>query len=206
MTDLPPGDWSALLVGHQWPGSATLAVLSAAADARGAVMRTHDMHADALRSVRAEHLDIQDGIAAETARELFRAGERRSRAVAAKNMTKHDSYRTGHQAVIHLRAELEEIAGRGNAAIERVIGSRESTAAKVAAITAIVADAQEQANMRAASRCAEVCAAIHEVLGAEPAAKSARDFARQHGMELPVGHGSPRTEQVASDVERMMSR
>ena len=105
-----------------------------------------------------------------------------------------------------LRAELEEIAGRGNAAIERVIGSRESTAAKVAAITAIVADAQEQANMRAASRCAEVCAAIHEVLGAEPAAKSARDFARQHGMELPVGHGSPRTEQVASDVERMMSR
>lgn len=89
MTDLPPGDWSALLVGHQWPGSATLTVLSAAADARSEVMRTREMHADALRSVRAEHLDIQDGIAAEAARELFRAGERRSRAVAAKNMTKH---------------------------------------------------------------------------------------------------------------------
>ena len=206
MTDLPPGDWSALLVGHQWPGSATLTVLSAAADARSEVMRTREMHADALRSVRAEHLDIQDGIAAEAARELFRAGERRSRAVAAKNMTKHSSYRTGHQAVSQLRADLEEITERGHAAIERVIGSRDSTAAKIAAITAIVVDAQQQANIRAASRCAEVCAAIHEVLAAEPAGQNARDFARHHGMELPAGYGSPSTEQVASDVERMMSR
>ena len=206
MTDLPPGDWSALLVGHQWPGSATLAVLSAAADARSAVMRAHDMHADNLRSVRAEHLDIQEGITAESARELFRAGERRSRAVAAKNMTKHSSYRTGHQAVSQLRADLEDIAEQGNAAIERVIGSRESSAATLAAITAIVVDAQEQANMRAASRCAEVCAAIREVLDAETAGQNTWDFARRHGMDLPAGYGSPSAEQVASDVERIMSR
>lgn len=206
MTDLPPGDWSALLVGHQWPGSTTLAVLSAAAATRSAVMATHDMHADALRSVRAENLDVQDGIAADAARELFRTGEQNSRAVAAKNRTKHSSYQIGHQAVSQLRSDLELIAEQGNAAIRRVIGSRDPAAAKQTAITAIVVDAQQQANMRAASRCAEVYAAIRDVLDAEPAGQCPRDFARRHGVELPAGYGSPVTGQVAAEVRRMVER
>lgn len=194
-----------MLVGHQWPGPAALSLLAAAADNRATVHSAHESHADELQSVRVQNLAAQEGLAAEAARGLFRDGEDRSRAIAAKNLGKHTSYRTAHQAVRQLRADLETIATEGNAAIRRVLQSGGPAAAQVAAVVAIVIDAQQQGNARAAGRCAEVIGAIHHVLGAEAAGLSAQQFAALHGIELAAAFGSPIVERVHTEVIRVLS-
>lgn len=206
MTDVPAGDWSALLVGHQWPGSATLGLLAAAAEQRTAANNDHENYADLLRAIRAQNLDIQEGAAAETARAIFHSGEQTARAIAAKNSGKAASYRAGHQAVSQLRAELQQIAEQGNAAIREVMQSGQPDAGRRAAIVAIVIDAQQRANARAAIRCADLFPAVHQVLGAEPAGHTAGDFAHLHGLALPTAFGSPNTEHVDAAVNRMMSQ
>lgn len=182
--DLPPGQWSALLVGHQWPGQATMALLAAAADSRAAVHREHDGYADMLRAVRDEHLGMQEGATADTARELFRRGEQTSRDIAVRNTAKKLAYQAARQACGGLREDLESIAAEGHAAIDRVIESGGSAAGQRTAIAAIVAEAQRRSDAAAAGRCADVIGLINDVLGAEPAGESAQAFASRHGADL----------------------
>jgi hypothetical protein len=205
MMDLPPGEWSALLVGHQWPAEATLAALAAAADRRAEVHTTHDGYADALRAIRTEHLGIQEGVAAEAARGMFRSGEETARTIASKNLGKRASYIAAQRAVSELRSDLEAIAEHGNAAIRQVIESADPPAAQVCAIVEIVADAQRQSNARAGGRCADVLAAAQDVLRAEPAGRSVHHFALSNGVELPDAFGSPVSERVHAEVVAMMS-
>lgn len=205
MTDLPPGEWSPLLVGHQWPTAATLAALTAAADCRAGVHSTQDSYADTLRAVRAEHLGILEGATADATRTLFRTGEETARTIAAKNLAKRSSYLAAHRAVSELRSDLEAIAEHGNAAIQRVMASAEPAAARVSAIAEIVADAQQQSNARAAGRCADVLAAAQDILSAEPAGYPVRQFAPLHGIDLPGAFGSPIGERVHADVVARMS-
>ncbi len=205
MTDLPPGEWSPLLVGHQWPTAATLPALAAAASSRTAAHTSHDSYADTLLAIRTEHLGIQEGEAADAARGVFRSGEETARTIAAKNLGKRASYIAAQRAVSELRSELQTIAEAGNAAIRQVIDSTEEPAAQVSAIVEIVADAQQQSNARAASRCADVLAAAQHVLSAEPAVHSVRHFALANGVDLPDAFGSPVSERVHAEVAAMMS-
>ncbi|MCE9516690.1 MAG: hypothetical protein K8R24_12305 [Mycobacterium sp.] len=205
MTDLPPGEWSPLLVGHQWPTGATLSALAAAADRRAAAHTRHDSYADALQAIRTEHLGIQEGVAAEAARGLFRTGEEAARSIAAKNLGKRASYIAAQRAVSELRFDLQTIAEHGNAAIRKVLDSAAEPAAQVSAIVEIVADAQQQSNARAASRCADVLTAAQDVLSAEPAGHSVRYFALANGVGLPDAFGSPVSERIHAEVSAMMS-
>jgi hypothetical protein len=204
-TDLPPGEWSPLLVGHQWPVGATVSALAAAADRRAAVHTSHDSYADTLHAIRTEHLGIQEGAAAEAARGIFRAGEETARSIAAKNLEKRASYIAAQRAVSDLRSDLETIAEHGNAAIRQVLDSADEPATQVSAIVEIVAEAQQQSNARAADRCADVLAAAQHVLSAEPAGHSVRHFALANGVELPDAFGSPVSERVHADVIEMIS-
>lgn len=204
MTDFPPGDWSPLLVGHQWPDTATLSLLAAAADSRGAVCSGQETYAEELRAVRMRNLGTQEGLAADAAREMFRTGEQLSRAIAARNLAKQQAYRSADEAVRQLRADLEDIAAQGNTAIELVLQSSQGTAAKVNAIVAIVTGAHEQCNACAADRCADVVAAIHRILDADSAGQSAQQLASLHGIALPV-FGSVALQGIHADVARMVS-
>ena len=205
MTDLPPGEWSPLLVGHQWPTGATLSALAAVAGSRAAAHTSHDSYADALQTIRTEHLGIQEGVAAEAARTIFRTGEETARTIAAKNLGKRASYIAAQRAVSELRSELQTIAEAGNAAIRKVLDSAEEPAAQVSAIVEIVADAQQQSNARAAGRCADVLAAAQHVLSAEPAGHSVRHFALANGVDVPDAFGSPVSERVHADVIERIS-
>ncbi len=205
MTDLPPGEWSPLLVGHQWPTGATLSTLAAVAGSRAAAHTSHDSYADALQTIRTEHLGIQEGVAAEAARGIFRTGEETARTIAAKNLGKRASYIAAQRAVSELRSELQTIAEAGNAAIQKVLDSAGEPAAQVSAIVEIVADARQQSNARAAGRCADVLAAAQHVLSAEPAGHSVRHFALAKGVDVPDAFGSPVSERVHADVIEMVS-
>ena len=205
MPDLPGGDWSQLLVGHQWPGSATLSTLGAAATDRAAVGSAYDGYADLLRSIHTGSLAAQEGLAAESARQSFRLGETRARDIAARNLAKQMSYASAQQWVHDLRSDLASIAAAGDAAIRRILDSSDPTPQKISAITQTITEARQHANIRAAACCANVCDAIQTVLTAAGTGTSARALARSHGVDLDRAFLSPNTEFVHAEVSAMVT-
>jgi len=205
MPDLPGGDWSQLLVGHQWPGSATLSTLGAAATDRAAVGSAYDGYADLLRSIHTGSLAAQEGLAAESARQSFRLGETQARDIAARNLAKQMSYASAQQWVHDLRSDLASIAAAGDAAIRRILDSSDPTPQKISAITQTITEARQHANIRAAACCANVCDAIQTVLTAAGAGTSARALARSHGVDLDRAFLSPNTEFVHAEVSAMVT-
>ncbi len=205
MPDLPSGEWSQLLIGHQWPGSMSLAILSAAAADRAALGSAYDDYAEILRSVRTGILAAQEGLAADSARQSFGLGESGARDIAARNLAKHTSYTSAHQWITELRTELAAIAANGNSAIRRILDSGDPGPEKTIAIVQTVTDAHQQANIKAATCSANLCDAIQSVLTTGRTEMSARQFARSHGVTLERAFGSPNLEFIHADVSAMMT-
>ena len=205
MADLPPGQWSSLLVGHQWPGSEALAILRAAAASRAGLGSDYDGYADVLRAIRTHVLDSQLGVTAESARQSFQSGETLARDVAARNLAKHQSYESAHQWITELRTDLATIADDGNTEIRRILDSTATAAEKIGALAQTVTEAQVRANTRAASCSANLCDAIHTVLitGDEPV--SAREFLRTNGIDLQRAFGSPNPEFIHTQVSAIIA-
>ena len=203
--DMPAGEWSALLVGHQWPGSAALVTLTAAAASRAATGGAHEGYADLLRANRTQILAAQAGLAADAARDSFQSGESRAREIAARAAAKRDSYEYAHRCAAQLRADLEAIAANGNAAIRAIQDSDQPVAAKVSAIVQTVTDAQQQANAKAAAHSANLFDAIQQVLTARDAGVSARQFALAGGVDLDRAFSAPAHDTISSQVSTMMS-
>ena len=88
MSDLPPGDWSPLLVGHQWPNLLSLNMTGIAATNRDSMARAWASYAEALRSARTGPLVMQEGSAADAAQQMFLEGEQHCRGVADRSVIK----------------------------------------------------------------------------------------------------------------------
>ena len=205
MADLPRGQWSSLLVGHQWPGSEALAILRAAAASRAGLGSDYDGYADMLRAIRTHVLDSQLGITAESARQSFQSGETLARDVAARNLAKHQSYESAHQWITELRTDLATIADDGNSEIRRILDSTATAAEKIGALVQTVTEAQVRANTRAASCSANLCDAIHTVLITGDAPVSAREFLRTNGIDLQRAFGSPNPEFIHTQVSAIVA-
>ena len=205
MADLPRGQWSSLLVGHQWPGSEALAILRAAAASRAGLGSDYDGYADVLRAIRTHVLDSQLGVTAESARQSFQSGETLARDVAARNLAKHQSYESAHQWITELRTDLATIADDGNSEIRRILDSTATAAEKIGALVQTVTEAQVRANTRAASCSANLCDAIHTVLITGDAPVSAREFLRTNGIDLQRAFGSPNPEFIHTQVSAIIA-
>ena len=205
MADLPSGQWSSLLVGHQWPGSGALAILRAAAASRAGLGSDYDGYADVLRAIRTQVLDSQLGVTAESARQSFQSGETLARDIAARNLAKHQSYQSAHQWIAELRTDLETIAENGNTEIRRILDSTATAAEKISALTQAVTEAQVQANTRAASCSANLCEAIQTVLTAGDGSVSARELVRTNGLDLQRAFGSPNPEFIHTQVSAIVA-
>ena len=201
VSDLPGGQWSSLLVGHQWPGSESLAALSTSADNRAATASSHHGYAETLRSIRYGVLAEQQGITAEAARHAFRTGEDTARVIAENNEAKRDSYRWAHRHVAELRSALRDIADSGNSEIRRTLDSRAPLAEKISAIVSTITNAQTQANTKAAECSANLLGVIDTALGTGPSGLSAREFSSGNGVDLLSAFRSPSPETLHSRVE-----
>lgn len=181
MSDLPGDQWAPLLVGHQWPGSSALAVLSAAAASRQAVGTSFHSYADALGSVAQTVLADQEGAAAENIRAAFRGGEEHARAVAERNAAKKEALDCAHRRASELRSALTEIADQGSRQIRSIIAGEDPTPAKISRIVEVVLAAQTDADARAAMCAQEIYGSIQGVLDTCGPTISAREFAHAHG-------------------------
>lgn len=182
MSELPGGQWGPVLVGHQWPGSSTLAVLSAAAASRRAVGTSFQSYADVLRSVSQTVLGDQEGAAAENIRACFRGGEEHARAVAERNTAKMEALDRAHRRAVELRSALTEIAEQGSRQIRSIIAAEAPAQIKIDRIVEVVLAAQTDADSRAALCLQEVYGSIQAVLDSCGPSISAREFAHAHGV------------------------
>ncbi|MGV0991328.1 MAG: hypothetical protein ACOYBX_09780 [Mycobacterium sp.] len=206
MSDLPGDPWAALLVGHQWPGSSALAILSTAATSRHSVGISFHGYADALRSVSDTVLSDQEGDTADGIRASFRHGEGHARGIAERNSAKKAALDRAHRCASELRSALAEIADRGGEQIRVILNGKEPAAAKVAGIAAVARAAQSEADARAALCMQDVYGSIQTVLDTCGHDCSARQFAHTHGVGPALLHSAPHPDVLHQRVQEMLEK
>jgi len=206
MSDLPPGEWSLLLVGHQWPTISAVEILTGAATTRKTAAAALDNYADTLQSVRTGPLSNQEGATAEDIRQLFGTGENHARETSSKNFAKSDVYKSAGESVASLREDLSTIAARGNAAIQAIQTSNKPAPTKIGEIVDAVVQAQTEASVKAADHSANLFTAIADVLNRQDIPLSAREFAKANGVDLAQAFGSPSEETVRQQVTALYNK
>ncbi|WP_211283201.1 hypothetical protein, partial [Mycobacterium asiaticum] len=183
MTDFPPGEWSFLLIGDNWPTEQELLVLEQGKTRRHASKTGFYHFADELASVRTSELAEQRGLTVEDLREAFQRGATQARGAAEKNGIKETAYGTAIDSVKSLRQALTEIAQEGNREINRIQASPTPGPAKIAQVVELVQKCRTEANAVAAKYGANILDAIQRILDADGAEVSARSFAQAAGAD-----------------------
>lgn len=183
MTGFPSGEWTPLLVGHQWPSDLAVAALSGGQSNREIIEMGFDQFGDVLRDAQIGPLVDQQGCTADDIRTTFRRGEEQARQVAEKNGVKKNAYATARESMLSLRQDLSNLADEGNQAIKAIQNSKEPLEAKVAQVVSVIKQHRALANVAAAKYGGNVLDAIQSILDAEGAGQSARAFAQAHGID-----------------------
>lgn len=202
---MPNGSWTTLLIGAHWPDSSTLETLAAGSRNRHAVGTAFDSYAEALRLTSRGALGCQEGTTAQDARDAFAAGELHARTVAEKNFTRKTALERAHAVATEFRSQLAEIAERGNSGIQAILDSKQDRHHQVARIAKLVAQAQTEANIRAAACSQEMLGSIQSVLDHSRGGRSARDFAAAQGIDLHKPYRATHPETVRRQVEGVLS-
>nr|BBX76468.1 hypothetical protein MFLOJ_02550 [Mycobacterium florentinum] len=204
---LPPGEWSAAIVGDQWVDDDDLMALSHGKLNRGSIKAGFTNFGDMLRSAQTGPLADQRGITADDLRDAFRQGEQQARTVAEKNGIKQGAYGTAYDSMASLRQDLANLAAEGNQRIEEIQHSKEPVEAKVPQIIAAIHQYRAMASITAAKYSGNVLDAMQRVLDAEGIGMSARQFAQSHGADVgnmfrPPDHDAALPDKVRDAVTR----
>jgi hypothetical protein len=180
----PPGEWSLLIVGHQWPSEMTISGLNAWIENRGQIASAHHNIADLLNAAKTGPLAVQEGKTADALVQLFDDGEQLAREIARKNGVKKDSYAAALGSVHGLRDKLSGIADRYNQEIKTILQSSEPAAVKVPQILAAIGRGQQEANLAAANCGGDIGDAGQRILDQEDTGQSFRQFAKANGIDM----------------------
>src|SRR5262245_27613005 len=127
----PPGEWSPLLIGYQWPDDQDIMALSHGKANRGTIKSGYSHFADMLRNAQTGPLAGQQGYTADDLRDAYRHGEEHARRVAEKNGAKESAYGTAYDSMLSLQQDLSSLAEDGNKQIKEIQDSKEPTEVKV---------------------------------------------------------------------------
>lgn len=184
MSDLPPGQWSPLLVGLCWPGADSVMSAINAARNRSSVQSFFEDFARQLFGIRTGPLAPMEGVTADAVRDLFEKGEKHATAVSDKNGTKQKAFSDAADALNGLRSALSQIAAEGNSKIDSINGSKKPIAQKVVEIVDVISERQAEAANKSAQFGGAITKSIGEVLSAEGDPRSAQQFAMDSGFDL----------------------
>ncbi|GLB83822.1 hypothetical protein SRL2020226_40380 [Mycobacterium kiyosense] len=115
MTEFPPGRWSYLIIGDQWPTDQDLTALNIGRNNREALESSFTHFVTLLRAAQTGPLSNQRGLTAEDLRNAFRHGEKAVQRVAEKNTIKASAYRMAYDSVLSLQHDLTTIATEARA-------------------------------------------------------------------------------------------
>lgn len=182
LADLPPGVWTRLLIGDQWPSSRSLAVLSASRDARLRLSSQFERYGEHLRTISMISISSQAGVTAEEAQAAFQHGVVKAYEVAEDNTIKHDSYRTAIQSATEFRTTLADLAATGNRQIDQINISQMPIPEKVDKITQVISEIRSHAALEAAKHAGQIYSAIQAILTSRGLDNSATIFAADNGF------------------------
>lgn len=148
--DLPPGKWSAWLVGAWWPARPDAQAAGVSYWRNAGVLKSNE--ANDLRDERSR-LAVNQGRTADDLMDRYWRGEQRLSAIVHQCDAKSRQSELVADAVSNLRDRLTEIARSGNDEIDQILSGKGSTGAKVAAVNAVIAEKNGSAPMREQLHC-----------------------------------------------------
>ncbi|ACC41501.1 conserved hypothetical protein [Mycobacterium marinum M] len=178
--DLPPGRWSAWLVGPWWPappGSPAAGVSYWRQAGEIKQNEARDLQIERSR------LAVNQGRTADDLMGRYWRGEQSLSATGEQCDTK--SVQSGRvvDAVNNLRDRLRDIAHSGNGEIDRILSEKRPIEAIVAAVNAVIARANTDAANAGAAAMSNIIDATQRVLDTTIGG-NARTWLREHGVDL----------------------
>ncbi|MEB3071844.1 hypothetical protein K5L39_21955, partial [Mycolicibacter sp. MYC017] len=182
MSDLPPGEWSAWLVGVWWP--------SPPSQLEVAVTFWSD-HAD-VKDQEASEVDKaltffgknNSGHTADDMLAKLRTGMKRLLKVRDDCRAKSTANSRVADAVRHLRDRLTEIANDGNKQINDILQKQDSIASKLLQINGVIAQANSSATHVGIDANEAIVTATTSMFSAMDVGGDAREWLRNHGANF----------------------
>lgn len=192
--DLPPGRWTALLIGPWWPAPSA-AMRGAGQYWRQACLQ-QEQYSQALTSLQNILAANNEGHTADDLVARYHDGAKFHMDLAEKYQKKAEAFDSGADAVDYLRSRLAEIARQGDQDIDRILASKEPLPQQLAEVLRV----QETCNADAANASRDatnkIVSATQKILDTEGVGGDARTWAREHGFNTdsvspprPIGEG-----------------
>lgn len=190
--DLPPGRWSALLVGAWWPARPDAPMAGVTYWREAAQLKRNE--ANDLRNERSR-LAVNQGRTADDLLERYWRGEQRLATIVHQCEIKSDQSEQVADTVNYLRDRLTEIAQSGNQQINQILAGKGPIEAKVAAVNAVIEQSNAMADHVGATAMSNIIDATQRVFD-ETIGGDAHTWLRDHGVSLdtpPPSRPSPPT-------------
>ncbi|MDM4139590.1 DUF5631 domain-containing protein [Mycobacterium sp. FLAC0960] len=185
--DLPPGAWTAALIGPWWPEPST--GLRAGAQHWSQECGEQQLYAQNLRTQWTAFAANNTGHTADDLITRFQQGEKLHLDLAEKYQTKASAFNSGADAIDYLRSRLSDIANTGNKEINDILASKKPPPEKLAEVQAVQARCNADAANASRDALDKMMAATQKILDAEGIGGNARSWAQSNGFD--VGDAKP---------------
>nr|WP_082459782.1 MULTISPECIES: DUF5631 domain-containing protein [unclassified Mycobacterium] len=187
--DLPPGIWTAALIGPWWTGPPI--DLRAGAQHWSQACLEQQLFSQDLRTQWTLVAAHNQGHTADDLISRYQQGEKFHMDLAEKYQIKAGAFDSSADAVDYLRSRLTEIANEGNKEINAILASKKPLPEKVAEVQAVQLRCNGDAANASMNAGDKLTAATQKILDADGVGSDARTWARENGFGLE-NHPPPR--------------
>lgn len=187
--DLPPGKWSAALVGAWWPAPSTS--LRAGAQYWSQQSGVQQDYSHTLRNQWTKIAAHNQGHTADDLVSMYQQGEKFHLDLAEKYRTKSTAFDSGADAIDYLRSRLSDIARSGNKEIDDILASKKPPPEQLAEVQAVQTRCNGDAANASRDAVDKLVAATQKVLDAEGIGGDARSWAQSNGFNVNTASPPP---------------
>lgn len=180
--DLPPGTWTAALIGAWWPAPST--ALRAGAQHWNAACTEQQLYSQTLRAQWTLFSAHNQGRTADDLINRFQQGERFHLDLAEKYQTKASAFSSAADATDYLRSRLSDIANTGNEEINEILASKKLPPEKLAEVQGVQLRCNADAANASRDAVDKMMAATQKILDVEGMGGDARSWARANGFNV----------------------
>lgn len=180
--DLPPGKWSAALVGAWWPAPPT--ALRAGAQHWSQASAEQQGYSQHLRNQWTRIAAHNEGHTADDLISRYQQGEKFHLDLAEKYQTKASAFNSSADAIDYLRSRLSDIANQGNKEIDDILASKKPPPEQLVEVQAVQARCNADAANASRDAVDKLVAATQKILDAEGVGGDARTWAQTNGFNV----------------------
>lgn len=180
--DLPPGTWTAALIGPWWPAPST--ALRAGAQYWSEACAEQQLYSQTLRGQWTLFSAHNQGQTADDLVHRFRQGEKFHMDLAEKYDIKANAFNSAADATDYLRSRLSDIASTGNKEINDILASKKLPPEKLAEVQAVQLRCNTDAGNASRNSVDKMMAATQKILDIEGLGGDARSWAQANGFNV----------------------